>query len=388
MKTLQFIRCGAAGLALVLSALSVVAQPFSSGSTGTDGPLDLTIAGVTTVVRVPESGILNYTRIRMAPGTRLTFERNTANTPVYLLASDEVLIEGAIDVSGAVGGALDGGLAGPGGFDGGRPGIAGAAPGAGYGPGGGKGGASDGTRNGVGSGSYATVAILGDSVNKGATYGTELLIPFLGGSGGGGMPGLGGGGGGGAVLIASSQRITVANTGSIDASAGISGFGYGSGGAIRLIAPAVAGNGRLSVSGYGFGGNGRIRIDLVDRRALNLSFDPGTPGTLVVGGLMAVFPPVTPQLDIVRVGALQIAPGTRTPVLVRLPFGASPSQVVEVRARDFNQSLTLTVALIPDSGAPAYYPISIDNFAANPATKTVTVSFPPNILTRVMAWTR
>ena len=37
-------------------------------------------------------------------------------------------------------------------------------------------------------------------------------------------------------------------------------WGYGSGGAIRLVANRVAGTGTLSVFGYSFAGDGRIRV--------------------------------------------------------------------------------------------------------------------------------
>lgn len=386
MKTPCRIRGLALAAATLLFSPSAFSQAFTSGSTGSDGALDVT---ANTVLPKRPSGVFNYTTIRVRANRTLTFERNDANTPIHLLATGNVLIEGIVNVSGEIGGTLNGGLGGPGGFDGGRPGIAGAAPGAGYGPGGGKGGLANDVLNGAGGGAHATAGSAGISTNKGVPYGTELLLPLLGGSGGGGQPDLGGCGGGGAILIASSTRIEIPTGGQIIANGGQNGWGYGSGGAIRLVAPEVAGAGILSVQGHSYGGDGRIRVDLVSRRDFGLRFFPGTPDTLAVGSLLTVFPPVAPQLDVIRVGSQQITPGTQTPVFVRLPVGAPESQAIEVQARDFNQSLLITVALIPDSGPPSFYKnVTVDNVAANPARQTVPVSIPANVLVRVMAWTQ
>jgi hypothetical protein len=377
-----------ASIAVLLLAHSAFAAAFTSGSTGADLALDVA-ANTTITLPARPSGIFHYTTIRVRQGGRLLFERNAANTPVTLLATGDVLIEGSIEATGQAGTAINGGLGGAGGFDGGKPGIAGGAPGAGYGPGGGKPGLNSNAANGAGGGAYATDQSTGLTVNKGIVYGTELLMPLIGGSGGGGMPDRGGGGGGGAILVASTTRITFSSSGSILAHGAASGWGYGSGGAIRLVSPIVAGNGSLSVSGNSLAGDGRVRIDVIDRSQFALQITPGTPRTLVVGGLMAVFPPVNPQLDIISVGGEAIAPGSQTPIFVRLPFGAPANQVIELRARDFNQSLPVTVALIPDSGPPSYYQTTINNVAANPsAPVAVTVNMPANVIVRVMAWTR
>jgi hypothetical protein len=369
----------------VLGFTSVaLAQAFNSGSTGADGPLDV---ATDTVIPARTNGVFHYTTIRVRPGARLTFERNAANTPIHLLATDNVVIAGVVDVSGGLGGPLNGGEGGPGGFDGGKPGIAGKPPGAGYGPGGGKGGVAGDLPGGAGGGSYATIGVVGVTTNKGAVYGSDLLLPLVGGSGGGGQPAVGGSGGGGAILIASSKDIEV--TGQIMANGATgNGWGYGSGGAIRLVANRVAGTGILTVYGHSFAGDGRIRVDLVQRDGLALNFGPGTPGTLVVGSLLTVFPPVSAQLDVITVAGQRIAPGTRTSVFVNLPPGSTGNQDVEVEARDFNQQLPITVGLIPDSGPPSFYNATLDNVAENPVRQKIRVSIPANVLVRVMAWTR
>ncbi|RME91913.1 MAG: hypothetical protein D6766_10995, partial [Verrucomicrobia bacterium] len=174
--------------ALAVGAPHVQAQAFRSGSDGSYGPID-TGSGTLTL-DVPPDGIFHATTITVGSGGRLRFRRNALNTPVYLLATGDVTINGGtIDVSGGRGSAFTPGLAGPGGFDGGAPGSVGLAAGDGRGPGGGKGGtATDGDAE-AGGASYATITTDGPVAQRGATYGSPLLLPIVGGSGGGGAAG-------------------------------------------------------------------------------------------------------------------------------------------------------------------------------------------------------
>src|SRR5262249_46575292 len=148
---------------LFISGLSVLAawlaaggdlawsQTFNSGSTGSD--LAFSPNGSTTVT-VPASGVFNYTTI--PGGGTVTYLRNTANTPLTILASGNVTIAGTIDVSGINGGGgaitgtiltPNGGRGGPGGFDGGNGanGVISNNGGMGLGPGGGGGGVGAGS---------------------------------------------------------------------------------------------------------------------------------------------------------------------------------------------------------------------------------------------------
>ena len=288
------------------------ASAFESGSTGADGAFNPT---VNTTVPLPPSGIFNYTSVNIPVGVTVTFQKNTTNTPVVILASGNVTIAGAINISGtngvpvgaAGGGALgdDGtpGLGGPGGFDGGRGGIGGTfnagtvslarisnRAGAGLGPGGGGAGATfidhypcailrtslfagaGGAYAAAASNATGPIVCTGTAYYEGAlgggAYGTSTLLPLIGGSGGGGGgggtsgTGAGGGGGGGALLIAASGTVSV--TGSISANGGNGGDtdmasntifgtagGGGSGGAIRIVATAISGNGAINA----FNGN-------------------------------------------------------------------------------------------------------------------------------------
>ncbi|MBK9138789.1 MAG: hypothetical protein IPM17_08520 [Verrucomicrobia bacterium] len=377
-------------LAGTLLASPLAAQNFNNGSTGALG--DVVIDSDTTVA-LPPDGILHYRSLRVNAGSTLRFTRNEHNTPVYLLSQGDVVIAGMIDVSGQ-GAPINiptGGAGGPGGFDGGKPGFAETPPGAGYGPGGGRGGAGDSHHpNGAGSGSYATVNQVWGNTNKGAVYGSKLLIPLVGGSGGGGRagaPGQGGGGGGGAVLISSNTRLEL--TGTVRAQGGnpggLSGNG-GSGGAVRLVAPVVAGNGTVAVNTpNNWAGDGRIRVDTIDRRELQLVFQPLS--SLSMGANLFIFPPNEPRLDVVQVAGQAIPVGS-APVTFQLPFGADPNQVVRVQARDWNRVVPIRVVLTPDSGDPVQFDAEINNAAQNPAVAEVPVTVPVNTPVTVHCWTR
>jgi hypothetical protein len=294
-------RRGASAVFLLATLAAASAQAaVNSGSTGADGAFSPT---VNTEVVLPESGILNYTTVNIPTGVTVKFKKNTANTPVFILATGNVTIAGKIDITGADGKATgtygDGvlgddaqpGVGGPGGYDGGRGGRDDLAQrpdivrgGSGLGPGGGKGGVEGGDgsscADGIGysrymgaGGGYAESAIRAYShhcVNPptplyiaGKAYGSALLQPLLGGSGGGGgrggraFSGSGGGGGGGGLLIATSGALSI--TGSVDATGGdgggaagteVGGHGAGgSGGAIRLVATTISGNGSVLANG-------------------------------------------------------------------------------------------------------------------------------------------
>ena len=374
-----------------------------------------------TTLDLPTNGVFNCTTIAIAQGATLRFNRNALNTPVYLLATGSVVLDGTIDVSGSASpGNFQGGEGGPGGFDGGPGGFSNPDKnfpgGAGQGPGGGRSGnGRPDSGSAAGGGAYATRAAGFLDAKDGQTYGTPLLIPLVGGSGGGGMDGnqnAGGGGGGGAILIASSSIVRIDATGSILARPGpgyhgasfdLSPGNGGSGGAIRLLAPRVFGTGILNVRGSGLfnlddgnqvSGLGRIRIDSIFRFEptnaaqdnIGFSFQPAAVAS--VGSAMVVFPPNNPRLDIVQAAGSTIPEGTNGSVFVELPFGSDTNQTVVVQARNFNSNVAIRLVLTPAAGDPISYDAQIDNVAANPAQVTVNVGIPINTVVNVNAWTR
>ena len=391
MRTMATI--GTAIMVLTMGASSAVGQiNFDSGSDGLFGPIN--IASGTVTLDLPPDGIFNATTINVAAGATLRFNRNALNTPVYLLATGDIIIEGTIDVGGA--GASNsppvGGKGGPGGYDGGSPGFLGVPAGAGFGPGAGLGGPGGTAATAAGRGVYGGIPSSTQRPNDGSRYGTALLVPLVGGSGGGGTtgtPGNGGGGGGGAILLASNTRVQINSPGRIDSNGGASGDVSGSGGAIRIVAPDVAGNGRLAVNGglvNTRAGHGRIRVDALDRTALQFVFAPTT--AIAVGKLMFVFPDGLPRLDILEAAGQVIPENQAGPVLVMLPFGSTTSRTVTVQGRGFAGIVPIQVVLTPENGVPVVYPADIDMSLTDPAQVVVAVEIPVNTLTRIDAWRR
>lgn len=420
-------------LTIALLALSSLVpgwgQNFTTGSNGSLGDLSLLDADQT--VELPPDGRLHYKTIKVAGGRILRFKRNPLNTPVQLLAQGDIVIEGIIDVSGSVapGTPPIGGAGGPGGFDGGKPGFgADTPPGDGYGPGAGGSGTAGPQVNSAGGAGYGEPSppSASNSQFKGGTYGSPLLIPLMGGSGGGGdtgTPGNGGGGGGGAILVASNTKIRVAAGARIVSQGGSwrgSSHNAGSGGAIRLLAPKVEGNGSIEVQGGGSGGGaGRIRVDCLDKTALQLNFQPLALTTVGANMFVDPFttPPPTPandgnsntilfgerrvpRLDIIAVAGQVIAPDTGSTVRIQLPFGSDTNRTVTVRAQDFTSTVPIRLTLTPDSGRRIVINSSISNlrqigldlvnggsrFITN--SVTIPIGLPANTLVTIHAWTR
>lgn len=396
---------------LVLAALFAAVNScwaFDSGSTGADGAFN---PSASQSVQLPPDGVLNYTSVNIPTGVTVTFKKNAANTPVTILASGDVTIAGTLDVSATqpldVANLRAAGVAGPGGFDGGLGGQAGgdasnwihglAGPTigqAGKGPGGGApGNLNKDTPWGLavvsgGGGGYGTAARAPGGncpTTGGVAYGNTNLLPLVGGSGGGGgaggslLPGMGGGGGGGAILIAASGTINV--TGAILANGGnpvnsaINGRGSrggaGSGGAIRLVASTVSGNGTISAIGSSIDGNlewntagtgyyicgpnysnespnggaGRIRIEsetLTRTVATNPLYAGGIPNVLSVPGL--------PTLSIVNVGGIAVPATPTGSGDVLLPKGLPNPVTVALATKGVTVGSTIKLRVLPVSG--------------------------------------
>ncbi|MBW3670200.1 MAG: hypothetical protein KY432_00860 [Acidobacteria bacterium] len=255
-------------LLLFVATVPLFAQQFDSGSDGSYGPIHVPSSTAVTI-DVPLDGIIHATTVTIDHYGSLHFRANELNTPVYLLATGDVTLSTyntSVSVSGRNAEGVIGGAGGPGGFGGGHGAAAGGSASAGFGPGAGGAGTGPCSDSG-GGGAYRTA---GSSANVGQPYGSQLLLPLVGGSGGGGLAesAIGGGGGGGAILIASNTQIVI--NGHISAAGGggcnASNTNGGSGGAVRLVAPKVIGYGTFQVGsvnvwGASGGGSGRIRVD-------------------------------------------------------------------------------------------------------------------------------
>lgn len=385
-----------AGLATLFLALPALSQTptveFNAGSTGALG--DVVITNNTTII-LPADGVLHYKSFQVKSGAVIGFVKNANNTPVYLLSQGDVLIEGRIYVSGGDSlGQFGPGLGGPGGFDGGRRGIGAVPPGDGQGPGGGRAGTVENATSPSSSGGGAFLSQGGiGSTNQGAIYGNAALIPLIGGSGGGGSPGSGGGGGGGAIVVASNTKITLGVDGNslIDASGGTHGGPYngGSGGAIKLVAPKITGQMRLSVfNRNGTAGAGRIRLDAVDYDGAALNY-VNPAASLSYGSMLATgLEGTQPRLELVSVAGKDLPTGNVATGFILLPNGSAGDQPVVVRARNFGTQVPVSVVVAPDNGPTVEVPLVIDNRTANPATATVNVPIPANTPVKINVWTR
>jgi hypothetical protein len=344
----------------------------------------------------------------------LRFIRNGTNTPVYILATGDVIVRANIDVSGQPNNGLRGGDSGPGGFAGGQGGLT---PSNGFGPGGGKGGYLSGESSPPGSkfrrgGAFATIGNVPATdtqyVSPAPTYGNSLLIPLIGGSGGGGGTSqdpsryFGGAGGGGAILIASNTRIlfefnNAALNGGVSArgtQATNGGGGGGSGGAIRLVAPTVEsslGAVPLSVKAddANTAGYGRIRIDsLQGRFDLRGEANDLSPSYATYGANMVVFPPNLPEIRITQAAGTNIALTQTDPVFVLLPSGAPATQTVQVQVKNFGTNVPLTAVVTPEIGDRTTHDFEVNNTGGGATTGSVQVQIPAGVSCRIDVWTR
>ncbi len=389
MNTIRFPRANGLKMlllaTLITAALPALPQSFDVGSNGSLGDV---IIDQNTTLDLPADGKLHYRSLTVNAGVRLNFRRNVRNTPVFILAQNEIVVNGTIDVNGSAGTSNDGGAPGPGGFGGGKPGFSSTAAGDGYGPGGGRAG-NDPCDSNVMPGNAGFGSRRGHA-RDGVVHGNSVLIPLTGGSGGGGKngsPGVGGGGGGGAILIAANNRIRV--TGTVESRGGEGNHGCagggGSGGAIRLVALRVEGAGLLDVrcKNDGWGGLGRIRVDTLERDGVAFNFQ----GLSSVGGNLLAIPPTPPRLDTVEVAGTAFPEGS-IPGVVLLPFGSTPERTIKVQARGFGKVVPLRITLTPDAGSRVVVDTEVDNTSVNPAVVEVPVTFPINSKVTVHAWTR
>jgi hypothetical protein len=372
-------------LVLLATALHLAGQAFDPGGNGELGNLVLTNS---ITLPLPPDGRLKVRSLTIGPNAVVTFRPNAANTPVYVLSQGDIRIEGQIQLvgQGAPASTISGGLGGPGGFRGGNRATDGLSAGPGHGPGGG--GQQFGNIRDwelAGAAGHRWSPANGRNAQNGAAYGTPVLIPLIGGSGGGGGWENAGGGGGGAILLASATRI--GHFGAISANGGeAADYNGGSGGAVRLVAPIIEGNGIIDVRGASASAPGRIRIDSVDARNPNFN----TPDTVASTGsllLTGLDLPGAPRLEVVQIGRIAVVPGEQNSVSILLPAGSTPEQPVTLRAANFGRKFALQVVLTPDTGGRQTYTAEVDNSNPGSVDIAVPVTFPVNVTTFVQVWT-
>lgn len=268
--------------------------------------------------------VFKYSSVNIPAGSKVTFKNHPTYAPVIWLVAGNTVIDGVVSVAGhdyAKGEPerLIPAEPGPGGFRGGASGSPGF--GIGYGPG---------AQIGLSWGEYALV------------YGNSRILPLIGGSGGTPMHSFGSqifaGGGGGAILIASAGSVNIG--GLIDANGGYGShhrgmFSSGSGGAIRIIAEQVSGNGVLRAMNPSFdrsdaastqSGAGRIRIES-GALASTLQITPETLNINLIGAPVIFPPDNSPVVRVVSVG------GAATPADPTAPLQTSADVVIETNSQ-------------------------------------------------------
>jgi hypothetical protein len=401
----------ALGTLVIVAVLSARSEAFSTGSTGALGAFSPT--GNTTVT-LPANGVLNYTTITIPVGVTVTFLKNTANTPVTMLATGDVTISGTINVNGTdttVGGTTGppinpGGPGGPGGYvggQGGSRGISTATNGSGgQGPGGGGGGTLPG------------VTSMNGIYGPDATF--VSLIPLFGGSGGGGGAGTvtnsgsSGGGGGGAIVIASNTQITVTGMILANGGAGIAdppgsqgcntiAAGSGSGGAIRIVAPTITGTGSIQAAGgtgtctrYPMGSDGRIRLEATTNTFTGTATPTASTSTTLGPVSAAGSPPLTnlPTVTVTNIAGITV-PASPTGSLsvadVTVAAGTVNPVSVTISANNIPLGTIFTIEVLPQFGPALYFPTSGSTGTFASSTATAIVSFPQGQISLIEAFT-
>jgi hypothetical protein len=322
--------------------------------------------------------------VNIPAGVTVTFIKNSSNTPVYILATGNVIIDGNINVCGSGGNSLYPGTGGPGGFNGGLGGTFNLVGGKGLGQGGGNPGSvstnpityASGAGGGGGfasNGADGYGSSAGPGGAGGGTYGNTKIMPAIGGSGGGGGAGSaysvapdqggGGGGGGGAIIIASSGTITV--NGSITANGGnganglpySGGGGGGSGGTVKLVSNIISGNGIISATGVagggggylgGTGGDGRICLEANTITRTAATFPPyiyGYPGSVFVTN-----PPILKLSSIGGINVPENPSGTYGLPDITLSSSTTNPVTVNISANGIPVGTIVTVTSIPEYG--------------------------------------
>ncbi len=376
-------------------------QVFSSGSTGSDGALNITAPGVTYLdpkaMNIDPAGdnIFNFTTITIATGSILKISEVKLHGPVYFLASGDVTIAGVIDITGndspgvtATAAEQIPAFAGSGGYSGGLGGVHGDSSHSAL-PGNGPGGGAAGDIN-------QPYAVGGGFTTN------RFLVPLVGGSGGGGTNdnsqyGAQGGAGGGALLIASSTKITLAANdgnapdgipnGVINARGGYGnarGCG-GAGGAVRLVANSITwtndysgiyvdGNGGLGVQGSckTYPQSGFIRLEgntvhSIDHISLSGPYVQSLPFAL---NLPTAPPPVITVASINGV-AINANPFSFPDDTIN----STTAVPVVINATNMPVNATVNLFLLSDTAANQSIPVTLQgNTSASAAT--INVLFP------------
>ncbi len=327
------------------------------------------------------ANIFNFTTITIPAGVTVKLSGNTVNGPVFWLATGDVDIEGAVDLSGGNGYNATAqsffripSAPGSGGYAGGVGGVGTQAALPGSGTGGGKAGSNSQT---------TTPGVFG---------GNQFLIPLVGGSGGGGgfnqnnngVFEAAGGAGGGALMIASSTQIII--NGTINANGGNPGsvifqcsYG-GSGGAIRLVSNALAGSGTLTAVGGRSGQCGnQAGPGIIREESTSTFFTGSVNGTVAESTPFKLLLPTagSPSANVISINGTSITPNPNTFPDITINTGSPVPVVIQTQNIPTNATLALTILDENNVADTVLQAPPLSNCtASNVCTTTVDVTFP------------
>lgn len=285
--------------------------------------------------------VFKYQSVHIEEGAKVRFDNHPSNPPVVWLVAGDVQIDGHLCLdgySGLYGGMSMSGIPGPGGFRAGMQVQPGAPRSCGFGPGGAH---ADG-------GIYASQRYCYDHESVCVrSYGNESIMPLVGGSGASGHTDVDWGGGGGAILIVT--HLTLSLNGTLSADGGM----RGSGGAIRLIAGQLDGNGMLSAVND-LNGVGRIALEAVSCDLSGITSTP-QPFQTSVSNPLQIWPSVAhPEVQVLYVGGTSVPEDAKSELTgydadIVIQNDSSADLSVLVEARNVPLEATVTVMLVPTS---------------------------------------
>ena len=304
--------------------------------------------------------VFKYSSVNIPAGVTVTFKNHPSHAPVVWLVQGGVTVAGTVSLNGKNGVSGPSGVfltePGPGGFRG-----------AAYGPSG------DGVGLGIGGGRNNESGLYS------SVYGNPQIFPLIGGSGGGPYFGATtGGGGGGVILIAASSTIQV--VGSITALGGVA-TRSGSGGAIKLIADQITGNGNLNS-----GTEGRLRIEsnalsaTVTTSPSTIRVAPGPTPTIFqsntspvvrVASVDAVNAPADPLAPLDTSADIAIQKNTPVTVVLETRNFATAGAVVSVRITQKFGTYTTVNATLDSGGTTTLSTWRVNNVTIAPGFTTL-----------------
>ncbi|MCI0534540.1 MAG: hypothetical protein L0Z50_04870 [Verrucomicrobiales bacterium] len=352
---------------LAASPLVIQAEINIEGTTGEDGDLnpaanvtvDLAAALPAAWTNAPaEPGfgvydsnkwavVFKYGSVTIDENTEVRFKNNATRAPVVWLVSSNVTINGVLNLNGQNAGTRTYSEPGPGGFRGGKGDHPPFEASAGFGPGGGH---SGDRQNGA---SHAS------------TYGQATIWQLIGGSGGGGLISTGndvesnsGGGGGGAILIAAKGKIIINGRIMANGGNGLS-SGSGSGGAIRLIAEEIGGNGRIEALGGTdprvVGNRGDFGFIRLEALSVSLDNDPLPPTQVaVLSDPVRLWPSDgSPSVDIIAISGNPVRTDPKAALAPQIPDVNVPAPgvaLVEIETKNLPTNSIVMVFVTPMHG--------------------------------------